>query len=187
MPPEFEIDEQDLKELREGYETDTDAHSNSGGREGGDGRDMIFARSPPPPLTLENTKLFFNDPERPNPRPNYIVTAGLDGTIRLWHVSSGLCLRTFFGHLEGIWSIKADNLRIVSTSEDGMVKVWCPHSGMCERTFIGHQGPVTCVSLTAERLITGGEDCEIRILSFGEDVGNSQKEKTRQAVSESGR
>jgi WD40 repeat protein len=38
------------------------------------------------------------------------------------------------------------------------------------RTYTGHSGPVTCVSLSGERLITGGEDCEIRIMTFSEDV-----------------
>ena len=159
MPPEFEMDEQDLADLRHEYDTDTDQDYEASGL------------TPPP--TLNNTPIFPGDEDRPNPTPIYIVTAGLDSTIRLWHVPSGLCLRTYFGHLEGIWSIKADNLRIVSTSEDGMVKVWSPNAGTCERTFTGHQGPVTCVSLSGERLITGGADCEIRIMTFSQDVGNT--------------
>jgi len=165
MPPEFEMDEQDLAELRLEYETDTDQEHETTGC------------TPPP--SLVNTKIFSEDDDRPNPAANYIVTAGLDSTIRLWHVPSGLCLRTFFGHLEGIWSIKADNLRIVSTSEDGMVKVWCPTTGQCQRTFTGHAGPVTCVSLSGERLCTGGEDCEIRVMTFSEDVGSSTATKGR--------
>jgi F-box/WD-40 domain protein MET30 len=124
MPPEFEMDESDLEDLRHEYESDSD-HNEDGSQHERSGL------TPPP--SLSNVPLFPADPERPNPTPQYIVTAGLDSTIRLWHVSSGRCLRTFFGHLEGIWALAADALRIVSTSEDGMVKVWCPNSGSCER------------------------------------------------------
>jgi F-box/WD-40 domain protein MET30 len=137
------MDEADLADLQHEYDTDTDLENEPSGS------------TPPPSLT--NTPIFPEDPNRPNPTPQYILSAGLDATIRLWHVPSGRCLRTFFGHLEGIWALAADTLRIVSTSEDGMVKIWCPNSGSCERTYTGHQGPVTCVSLSGERLITGGE------------------------------
>ncbi|KIW04743.1 hypothetical protein, variant [Verruconis gallopava] len=154
MPPEFELDECDLADLRHEYDTDTDAEHEQ--------------QRLTPPVSLLNTPIFPEDSNRPNPTPSYILSAGLDATIRLWHVSSSRCVRVFFGHLEGIWSLAADNLRIVSTSEDGSVKIWCPQDGTCERTYTGHAGPVTCVSLSGERLITGGEDCEIRIMTFSD-------------------
>jgi len=114
-----------------------------------------------------NVLVFPDQPTRPSP-PSYMLTCGLDNTIRLWHVPSGRCLRTFFGHLEGIWALAADTLRIVSGAEDRMIKVWDLRTGKCERTFTGHTGPVTCIGLSGEKLISGGDDWEIRILEFGE-------------------
>ncbi|KAH1604032.1 hypothetical protein KXX44_002953 [Aspergillus fumigatus] len=105
------------------------------------------------------------DDGRPSP-PRYIVTSALDSTIRLWETSSGRCLRTFFGHLEGVWALAADTLRIVSGAEDRMVKIWDPRTGKCERTFTGHSGPVTCIGLGDSRFATGSEDCEVRMYSF---------------------
>ncbi|RAH72579.1 F-box/WD repeat-containing protein [Aspergillus aculeatinus CBS 121060] len=102
---------------------------------------------------------------RPAP-PRYIVTSALDSTIRLWETSTGRCLRTFFGHLEGVWALAADTLRIVSGAEDRMVKIWDPRTGKCERTFTGHSGPVTCMGLGDSRFATGSEDCEVRMYSF---------------------
>lgn len=102
---------------------------------------------------------------RPVP-PRYMVTSALDSTIRLWETTTGRCLRTFFGHLEGVWSLAADTLRLVSGAEDRMVKIWDPRTGKCERTFTGHSGPVTCVGLGDSRFATGSEDCEVRIYSF---------------------
>ena len=40
-------------------------------------------------------------PARPNP-PRYFLTSALDSQIRLWETHTGRCLRTFFGHLEGV-------------------------------------------------------------------------------------
>ena len=98
--------------------------------------------------------------------PHFMLTSALDSTIRLWDVSTGKCLRTFFGHVEGVWALAADTLRIVSGAEDGMVKVWDQRNGRCEKTFTGHAGPVTCIGLSDSRIITGSEDCEVRMLSF---------------------
>ena len=75
-------------------------------------------------------------------------------------------MRTFFGHVEGVWALAADTLRVVSGAEDRMVKVWDPRTGKCERTFGGHAGPVTCVGLSDARMCTGGEDCEVRLYNF---------------------
>lgn len=78
------------------------------------------------------------------------------------------CVRTFFGHVEGIWALSADHLRLISGSQDRMMKVWDPRTGKCERTFTGHQGPVTCAWLGDERVASGSEDGQIRVLWFGE-------------------
>ncbi|KAF2104131.1 WD40 repeat-like protein [Rhizodiscina lignyota] len=174
MAPEFELDECDLAELAsaDGHDTDTD------------GDDAMVNDDPDNPWhddqasgchTASNpiTPLFpgsdahSRNPDRPSP-PRYMLTGALDSTIRLWDVSTGKCLRTFFGHLEGIWALAADTLRVVSGAEDRMVKVWDPKTGMCESTFVGHAAPVTCIGLSDSRLVSGSEDCDVRVLEFGE-------------------
>jgi F-box and WD-40 domain protein MET30 len=108
---------------------------------------------------------FTSDPSRTLP-PRYMLTGALDSTVRLWDTTSGKCLRTFFGHVEGIWGLAGDTLRVVTGANDAMLKVWEPRSGKCERTFTGHAGPVTCVGLSDSRLASGSEDGEVRIYSF---------------------
>ena len=103
--------------------------------------------------------------DRPMP-PRYMLTGALDSTIRLWDTCTSKCLRTYFGHVEGVWALAADSLRVVSGAEDRMVKVWDTRSGKCERTFGGHTGPVNCLGLSDNRLCTGGEDNEVRMYSF---------------------
>ncbi|OIW32919.1 WD40 repeat-like protein [Coniochaeta ligniaria NRRL 30616] len=113
---------------------------------------------------------FTSDPSRPLP-PRYLLTGGLDSTIRLFDSATGKCLKTFFGHLEGIWGLAGDSLRVVTGANDACVKLWEPRSGKCERTVTGHRGPVTCVGLSDSRMASGGEDNEVRVYSFGSSPG----------------
>ena len=98
--------------------------------------------------------------------PRYILTSALDSTIRVWEVPTGKCVKTFFGHLEGVWALAADALRVVSGAEDRMVKVWDARTGACEKTYTGHAGPVTCIGLSDSRMCSGSEDGEVRMYCF---------------------
>jgi F-box/WD-40 domain protein MET30 len=187
LPHEFNVDESDFADHTPENDTDTDLdHDDEYEHEHDNNNDLphdistnvsqrMCTPTPvsrkksttPPPLT--NPPLFPDDPDRPNP-PEYMLTAGLDSTIRLWHVPTGRCLRTLFGHLEGVWAIAADTLRVVSGAEDKLVKVWDVRTGKCEKSFAGHTGPVICVGLSGDRLVSGGEDCEVRVMEFGDEL-----------------
>ncbi|KAG6006717.1 hypothetical protein E4U54_000130 [Claviceps lovelessii] len=108
---------------------------------------------------------FTHDADRPLP-PRYMLTGGLDNTVRLWDVTSGKCIKSMFGHVEGIWGLVGDTLRVVTGANDSMTKIWEPRSGKCERSFTGHAGPVTCVGLSDSRMASGSEDGEVRLYSF---------------------
>jgi F-box/WD-40 domain protein MET30 len=160
MPPEFEFEDED--EGAEHHSDDESVHALDVPIAGYD----YALRSP---SRSRANRPAFNFPDsRPQP-PKYMLTSALDSTIRLWEVASGKCIRTFFGHVEGVWALAADTLRIVSGAEDRMVKVWDARSGKCVRTFTGHAGPVTCLDLGDSRMCTGGEDGEVRLYSFKVD------------------
>ena len=99
--------------------------------------------------------------------PEYILSSSLDNTIKLWHVPTITCKKTLFGHVEGVWNIAVDSLRLISGSHDRLIKVWDVESGKCEHTLVGHGGPVTCVGVCEERVFSGGEDGEVRVWDFG--------------------
>lgn len=151
LPPEFEADDP------------IDDHVSTSSRSFSEANDEPDLRRT---ASVESqVELFPTQPDRPLP-PRYILTSALDNTIRLWDTASGRCVRTYFGHVEGVWSIAADTLRIVSGSHDRTVKVWDPRSGKSEKTFAGHSGPVTCVGLSDGRMCSGGEDGEVRVYDF---------------------
>lgn len=136
-----------------------------------DGISSSSSNSHPPSIHKDNLTPHesygpgFADSNRPLP-PRYMFTGALDSTIRLWDTATQTCLRTYFGHVEGIWGLAADTLRLVSGSEDRMVKVWDTRSGRCEKTFAEHAGPVTCIGLSDNRICTGSEDCDVRMYTF---------------------
>ncbi|KAJ1819254.1 ubiquitin-binding SDF ubiquitin ligase complex subunit met30, partial [Coemansia sp. RSA 2599] len=88
------------------------------------------------------------DEQRP-----FMITGSLDSTMRVWDIESGECLNTIFGHVEGIWSMTFDSLRIVSGSNDGSVKIWDTTSHTCLHTFHTSSAAVNCVALSDTRVV----------------------------------
>lgn len=112
-------------------------------------------------LPHDNT---FQLPDNPN-YPTHLLTSSLDNTIKLWDVKTGKCVRTQFGHIEGVWSISADTFRIVSGAHDRLVKVWDLQDGKCLHTF-GNNASVSCVGLSSHSFAAGLENGVIKMYNF---------------------
>ena len=155
LPPEFEFADHEHDFSDAGSSTPTSTQP-----------DEPTTQQPPAELSVSDSfGSGFADSSRPLP-PRYILTGALDSTVRLWDTTNQRCLRTFFGHVEGVWALAADTLRIVSGAHDRTTKVWDARTGKCDRTFTGHAGPVSCLGLSDSRLCTGGEDGEVRMYCF---------------------
>ncbi len=159
LPRDFEVDDREA-----------DIFVDDGGSQSSS--DDVSSSKVAEPLTAaaksRYTDTFHHDTDRVAP-PRYIITSALDSTIRLWEVPTGKCVKTFFGHVEGVWALAADALRVVSGAEDRMVKVWDARTGACEKTYTGHAGPVTCVGLSDSRMCSGSEDGEVRMHCFKDE------------------
>ena len=64
-------------------------------------------------------------------------------------------LETMFGHIEGVWDVDMDKLRIVSASHDRTIKLWDRSSGRCLHTLVGHRGAVTSIALGDDKVSLG--------------------------------
>ncbi|KAG9118959.1 hypothetical protein FRC07_006254 [Ceratobasidium sp. 392] len=105
------------------------------------------------------------DKEPSGPVP-VLISGSLDNTIRIWDVESGKARKTLFGHIEGVWSVQSDKLRVVSASHDRTIKVWNHGDGNCITTLVGHRGAVTCLALGDDKIVSGSDDGDVRIWSF---------------------
>lgn len=72
-----------------------------------------------------------------NTKPEILVSARDDRTIRLWDTTTGNCLRILQGHSNCIWSLcYSDELDILfSCGEDETIKLWNIHTGKCVKTL----------------------------------------------------
>jgi len=59
-------------------------------------------------------------PQRKKP---VLISGSLDNTIKLWDIETGQATRTYFGHIEGVWAVASDKMRLVSGSHDRTIKV----------------------------------------------------------------
>lgn len=129
----------------------------------------------PPGATLQDIEDGIFDSEEtqapgspPRSRQRAVLFSGsLDNTLKAWDVRTGRCLRTLFGHVEGVWDVDVDSLRVVSASHDRTVKVWDRDTGQCQNTLVGHRAAVTCVALGDDKIVSGGDDGSVRMWSFG--------------------
>ncbi|GEQ72870.1 hypothetical protein JCM33374_g6558 [Metschnikowia sp. JCM 33374] len=110
----------------------------------------------------QNAELFKN-----SNFPTHLITSSLDNTIKLWDVKTGKCIRTQFGHIEGVWSISADTFRIVSGAHDKLIKVWDLQNGKCLHTF-GNDSSVISVALSSNRFVAGLDSGKIKMYNFEE-------------------
>ena len=165
LPRGFELDEDEVNDLTQAEQSDDGGSPRSVPDDDSSLLHRVLSNSSSKALSED----FSSDGSRPLP-PKYMLTGALDNTIRLWETTTGRCIRTFWGHVEGVWALAADTLRVVSGAEDGMVKVWDQRTGKCDMTLTGHRGPATCVALGDWGLASGGEDGEVRVYSFKSDA-----------------
>jgi WD40 repeat protein len=74
-------------------------------------------------VTSDNGPIPSGWPLFSNPKKPVLVSGSLDNTMQMWDIDTGKSLRTCFGHIEGIWGVSADKLRLATASQDRTIKV----------------------------------------------------------------
>lgn len=99
------------------------------------------------------------------------ISAGRDGTIRVWNASDGTELMTLSGHKETVMSatFSPDGKRIASVSTDETIKVWDAQSGVELMTLAGdnglfnpNRGPIA-FSPDSRKIVSGSQDNAIKV------------------------
>ncbi len=102
-----------------------------------------------------------------SPDGTRLATAGVDGTARLWDMSTGGMLKVFNGHRARISSVafSPDGARLATASDDFTAKLWDVSSGLAIRTLAGHTLRVWRVVFSPDgvHLATGSADGTAKI------------------------
>ncbi|XP_071499818.1 notchless protein homolog 1-like [Diadema antillarum] len=84
----------------------------------------------------------------------HLASASKDGTIRVWDVIRGTCLRTMSGHLQSVTCIRWGGTDLIySASQDRTVKVWRAQDGVLCRTLQGHTHWVNTMALSTDYVL----------------------------------
>jgi WD40 repeat protein len=96
-----------------------------------------------------------------------VVSGGVDGTLRVWRVSTGACLRVLKGHTSGIMSLLvcgAEGNRVVTASWDTTVRVWDLDTGECLHVLGGDVCPVVVLAAVGpDQVAAGAADGSLRL------------------------
>lgn len=97
----------------------------------------------------------------------WLVSGGVDRTIKVWNTMTGECLKTLYGHHSWIWKVAAhpNGQWIASASYDYTVKVWDLETGQCLHTLKEHPSSVLSVAFSPDGkwLASGGYDRVIKL------------------------
>jgi WD40 repeat protein len=100
------------------------------------------------------------------------ITSGIDGTIRVWDLASGLQTERIRAHAGGAISASFDQSEkyIVSGGDDFMVRLWDASTGEQISSFAGHKGGVGDVNITSDlkNIVSVSRDGSVRIWDVSE-------------------
>nr|XP_031861466.1 uncharacterized protein CI109_003070 [Kwoniella shandongensis]KAA5528538.1 hypothetical protein CI109_003070 [Kwoniella shandongensis] len=118
------------------------------------------------------------DRSRRREKKAILTTGSLDGTVKIWDVDTGKVQSTLFGHIEGVWAVDIDALRLASASHDRTIKVWDRESAQCVQTLVGHRGAVTSLQLSDDMIVSGSDDGDVMIWNFAPSAGGTSTSQT---------
>ena len=110
------------------------------------------------------------------PDGSQMVTAGEDGSVHVWSMSSGEEVMVMEGHsyhVNGV-AVTPDGTRVVSCGNDKTVRVWDMHTGEAVFVLKDHEGDVCAVAVTPDssKVVSTSAKDGIRVwdLSTGMEV-----------------
>ncbi|BGP24265.1 hypothetical protein JCM10295v2_003175 [Rhodotorula toruloides] len=94
-----------------------------------------------------------------------VVSGGCDRSVRVWDVSTGLCIHTLTGHTSTVRCLRVLDGRpiAVSGSRDGSVRVWDIDKGESVHVLAGHTMSVRAIDICGNRAVSGSYDATCRL------------------------
>ena len=102
-----------------------------------------------------------------SPKTDYILTASLDNTARLWNIKTGNTVRIFADHTDdiGTATFSPDGQSILTGSFDKTVRVWNADISHDNKIIYGHNDRISSVSFSPDEnsIISSSKDDTIRL------------------------
>ncbi|HGG56556.1 MAG TPA: hypothetical protein ENK31_02040, partial [Nannocystis exedens] len=100
------------------------------------------------------------------PRAHF-YSASSDGTLRRWHLGSGMARGVYYGHQHAVLgvAISSDGETLLSAGSDRSVKIWNNNNQLLQSELAGHQKWVSACALSPSetQLATACHDATLRI------------------------
>jgi F-box and WD-40 domain protein CDC4 len=103
------------------------------------------------------------------PWDDILVSGGCDRDVRVWDLSTGVCLHTLRGHTSTVRCLKmSDANTAISGSRDTTLRVWDIRTGVCKNVLVGHQASVRCLEIKGDIVVSGSYDATAKVWSISE-------------------
>ncbi len=112
-----------------------------------------------------------------SPCGTHYAAACDDGALRLWHASTGECLKILKGHECEMSSVAfapdyPQSQQLLSADYYGTLRLWHAGTGECQRLLKGHKGVVMSIAFApdyaqSQQLLSGGYDRILRLWHAG--------------------
>lgn len=81
----------------------------------------------------------------------------MDGTVRVWNLSTGQCVHTLTGHTSLVGLLGLSPSHLVSAAADSTLRVWDPKTGELRHTLQAHTGAITCFQHDEFKVLSGSD------------------------------
>jgi WD40 repeat protein len=102
-----------------------------------------------------------------SPDGEWIASAGADGTVRVWHPTTGFTRFTYRGHAQQVLSLSwsPTGTWIASGDADNTVQVWDATTGSRLFVYRGHSATVNAVAWSPDgkRIASGSADTTVQV------------------------
>ena len=121
-----------------------------------------------------------------SPDGKRIVTAGEDGTVKVWDAATGQELLALKGHTAQVFGVafSPDGRRIVTGSYDKTVKVWDARTGQEVLALKGHADHVPSVAFSPDgkRIVSGSADQTAKVWDAEKRPGTPHPQYGRRSI-----
>ena len=88
---------------------------------------------------------------------NLACSGSMDGTVRVWNLSTGGCQHILAGHTSLVGLLGLSPSYLVSAAADSTLRVWDPDTGELRHTLAAHQGAITCFQHDEFKVLSGSD------------------------------